>query len=241
MDLFTSLLVKVISGILYVVYWLTLRLLRVAWWLTLYLILSLAVGAAWLARGGHGKPVDSGGFGRVLKDESVWQADDSGTAYPASADQKEYCTIQAVLAGQYWQRTMLNRMLRRGALWKYTFYALDDSKTAGRETPAAWLDFPQEAWKNVTLDDMDPESPEVLEMPADVLRYNREEVSRALGHIKWLLVQRGWEPAKTGPGAADPDSHWYTSRYQRPVIAWEAPVAPANPPRQSAEQSGGQL
>src|SRR6478752_7746599 len=138
MDLFTSVLVKAISGILYVAYWLTWHLLRAAWWLLLYLILSLGAGVAWLARGGHGKPVDSGGFGHVL-DESGWQADDSGTVYPASADDPESCTIEAELAGQYWRRTMLNRLLRRGALWRYTFYARRDSARGGRETAAAWL------------------------------------------------------------------------------------------------------
>lgn len=239
MDLFTSLLVKAISGILYVVYGLTWHLLRAAWWLTLYLILSLASGVAWLARGGHGKPVDSGGFGHVLDDESGWQDVDSGTVYPASADNQEYCTVQAKLTGQYWRRTMLNRLLRRGALWKYTFYALSDSAPSGRETAAAWLDFPQEAWKNVTLDDIDPQLPLVPEMPGDALKYNREEASAALEHIKWLLVKRGWKPADTAPEEAD--RHWYTSRYQRPVIAWEAGIAPAIPPRQSAEHSGGQL
>ncbi|HEU5386713.1 MAG TPA: hypothetical protein VFV73_12485 [Streptosporangiaceae bacterium] len=240
MDLFTSVLVKAISGIMYIVYWLAFRLLRIAWWLTLYLILSLASGVAWLARGGHGKPVDSGGFGHVLEDGSGWQADDSGTVYPASADNPESCTIEAELGGQYWRRTMLNRLLRRGALWKYTFYArLDSAPGNGRETAAAWLDFPQEAWKNVTLDDIDPQSPHVLEMPADALRYNREEAQEALKHINWLLEKRGWTPDDTRP-AEGTDRHWYSSRYRRPVIAWEAPVAPAIPPPLSAEQSAGQ-
>jgi hypothetical protein len=36
------------------------------------------------------------------------------------------------------------------------------------------------------------------------------------------------------------DRHRYTSCYRRPVIAWEASIAPAIPSRQSAEQSGGQ-
>ena len=98
MDLFTSVLVKAISGILYVVYWLTWHLPRTAWWLLLYLILSLGAGVAWLARGGHGKPVDSGGFGHVLDDESGWQADDSGRVYPAPADDPESCTIEAELS-----------------------------------------------------------------------------------------------------------------------------------------------
>lgn len=239
MDLFTSLLVKVFSGIMYVIYWLALRLLRAAWWLVPYLILSLGAGVAWLARGGHGKPVDSGGFGHVLDDKSGWQDADSDTVYPVSVDNREYCTIQAELAGQYWRRTMLNRLLRRGALWKYTFYALSDSAPLSRETAAAWQDFPQEAWKKVTLDDIDPQSPRVLEMPADALQYNRGEASAALEHIKWLLDKRGWKPADAQPEEAN--QHWYTSHYQRPVIAWEAPIAPAIPSKRAAEQSGGQV
>lgn len=239
MDLFTSVLVKAISGILYVVYWLTWHLPRTAWWLLLYLILSLGAGVAWLARGGHGKPVDSGGFGHVLDDESGWQADDSGRVYPAPADDPESCTIEAELAGQYWRRTMLNRLLRRGALWRYTFHPRRDSARGGRETAAAWLDFPQEAWKDVTLDDIDPQSPHVPEMPADALRYNRDEAREALKHIRWLLGKRGWIPDDTRPEKGT-DRHWYTSCYRRPVIAWEAPIAPAIPSRQSAEQSGGQ-
>jgi hypothetical protein len=243
MDLFTSVLVKVFSGIMYVVYWLAWHVLRAAWWLLLFLILSLGAGVAWLARGGHGKPEDSGGFGQFLPDKSGWQADDSSTVYPVSADSRESCTIEAELTSQYWRRTMLNRLLRRGALWRYTFYARRDSAGGGRETAAAWLEFPQEAWKNITLDDMDPQLSHVPEMPADALRYNREEAWAAHKHIKWLLEKRGWEPCDTEPEEGT-DEHWYTVRYRRPVIAREAPIAPAIPLRQpaeqSAEQSGGQ-
>ena len=234
MDLFTWLLVKVIGGIMYAVYWVAWQLLRVVWWLTVYLLLSIGAGVAWLARGGRAKEVDAGGFGRYLEGRALWQDDASGTVYPASATDREYCEIHAELNGQYWRRTAIARLLRRGAIWKYRFYA---AASDGRESVAAWCEFQQEARKNITLDHLDPELTGIAEL-AGVDQYamtaNREEAFDARKHVEWLLSQRGWEPV--GRSADPSNTHWYAARYSRPVISWHAPAATELP----AQQSGGQ-
>jgi len=225
MDLVTFLLVKVIGGILYVFYWLTWQTARVVWWLTIYLLVSAGAGVAWLARGGRAPEVDSSRFGRYLEGRTRWQDDASGTVYPAAAADREYCEIHAELTGQYWRRTAIARLLRRGAIWRYRFYAAD-GPSDGRGAIAAWCDFPQEARKNITLDHLDPELsglPELAGVDQYAMAANREEAFAARKHVEWLLSQRGWEPAER---SADPsNAHWYADRYSRPVISWRDPVA----------------
>jgi hypothetical protein len=240
MDLFTSLLVKAISGILYVAYLLAWHLFRVAWWLSLYLLLSLGSGVIWLARGGRGRPADTGRFGRYLQDRQLWQDAASGTAYPVSAAGCEYCEVIAELSGQYWRRTMLNRLLRRGALWRYKLSAVVIG--GGPETVAAWCEFPSEAWKRVTLDDLALAGGPVPGIDPDALNYNRAEAQAALDHLEVLLDGRGWKRCEDPSG--QPPDPWYAIRFSRSAIAWDAPVAAPTPSGQALEQppehAGGQ-
>jgi hypothetical protein len=236
MDLFTSLLVKAFSGIFYVIYWLAFRIIRIAWWLSLYLLLTLGAGMIWLARGGKGRPVDTGGFGRHSEDEALWQDHATGTVYPVSATDLEYCEVVAELGGQYWRRTMLNRLLRRGALWRYKFSAVTAD---GRKEVAAWCEFPSEAWKGITLDHLAPTGGvPVSGIDPDALEYNRGEARAALEHLEALLKGRGWQPHED-PGDPPPD-HWYGSRFRRKVITWDAPLAPAIPAEEAVRQSSEQ-
>lgn len=244
MDIFTSLLLKVFSGIMYGIYWVAFRLIRIAWWLSLYLLLSLGAGAVWLARGGHGKPADTGRFGRYVEDGALWQDDATGAAYPASCTDREHCEVTAELSGQYWRQTMLNRLMRRGALWRYKFSAVVTGD--GQEAVAAWCEFPNEAWKDITLDHLAPAGgAPVPGIDPDALEFNRSEARYALEHLTTLLGQRGWN-LEDEPGGQLPD-HWYAIRFWRPVIAWDAPVTAAIPagqatesPAQVSEQADGQ-
>lgn len=235
MDLFTTLLVKAFSGIIYVIYWITFRSIRIAWWLGLYLLLTLGAGMVWLARGGKGRPLDAGGFGRPV-DDALWQDDETGTVYPVSGSDYEHCEVVADLDGQYWRQTMLNRLLRRGSLWRYKFSAVT---VDNREAVVAWCEFGNEAWKGITLDHLAPtEGGPVPGIDPGALEYNRDEARTALKIVEALLERRGWERYEA-PGDPLPD-HWYGSRFRRKMIAWDAPIAAAIPAEQAVRQSSAQ-
>lgn len=237
MDLFTSVLVKVFSGLIYVGIKITWFMTRIAWWLTMYLLFSLGAGVAWLARGGHGKPTAGGGSGRFLEGGSGWQDAESGTVYPVSGTEFEYCVIDAELAGQYWRRTAIARLLRRGAIAKYKFYAV--SETTGTWPRAgAWCEFEHEARKNLALDDLDKKQALGSGLSADAkdaMKFNQAVAYGALEHVGVLLSRCGWEPVDYPRGAEK--EHWYADRYRRKVISWDAPIA-AEPP--AAQVSAGQ-
>jgi hypothetical protein len=239
MDLFTSLLVKAIGGIFYVAYWLAWQLLRALWWLSVFLLLSLGAGVAWLARGGRAKEADTGGFGRPVQGSAFWQDDASGTVYPVTITDLEQCEIRAELTGQYWRRTAIAGLARRGAIAKYKFSAVGVSARDGRESVAAWCEFQQEARKNITLDHLAPESvgvPEPAGVPPFVMTANRDAAFEAYEHVKWLLSQRGWKLVDHSGNPAS--THWYAARYSR-AISWDAPVATEIPADQSSDQLAG--
>lgn len=239
-------------------------LARTAWWLVVFLLASLGAGIAWLARGGHGPELfDSGGFGEYLANDTLWQDLDSGTVYPVSADEREYCEVYAEYAGMHWRRTALSRMLRQGAITRYRFVALTDQAADGTKQRAGWLEFLHEARKNIGLDELNPAyagAPELMGTGQRATENNRNEATDGLEALKALLVARGWAPVKPGDPVDELPSpsnqHWYAHRFCRRVIAWDSPVAtdapaavlsaPFTPPAEapavtSAEQSGGQL
>jgi hypothetical protein len=222
MDLFTTLLVKAISGILYVLYWLTLITIWVAWWLTLYLILSAGAGVAWLARGRRGRETDTGRFGRYLENHAGWRDTASGTVYQVGPD-REFCQVEASETGVDWRRTALSRLLRRGAIIRYTFAAVTDPAPDGRHEIAAWREFPHEARKNLRLDELDPVGPGAAGLAPDVMAAvdaNRADALRALDDLGQLLRARGWKPEPLPPGRR-PDP-WYANRYSRRAILFDA-------------------
>jgi hypothetical protein len=233
-DLVDFLIVKMVGGMLTLIFRIAWFLTRIVWWLTIYLILSAGAGVAWLARGRRGREVDTGRFGRFLEDGSGWEEAPSGTVYPASATECEHCEVHAELDGQHWRRTAIARLLRRGAIWRHKFSVV----TTADQQVAAWCEFPQEARKNITLDHLDPAMvgiPELQGVDKNAMAINRESVGEAIKELEWLLANRGWKP--DGHSTDPANQHWYASRYSRPVIAWNAPVAPPVSVEQSAPSS----
>jgi hypothetical protein len=236
MDLFTTLLVKVISGILYVAYWLMLVTLWVVWWLTLYLLLSLGAGVAWLARGRQGRETDTGRFGRYLKDDAGWQDAASGVFYPLGPD-RESCRVEARETGIDWRRTARSRLLRRGTIIRYRFVAVTDPASNGRPGIAAWCEFPHEARKNMRLDELDPAGPGAPGRTPDVMAAvdaNRDAALRALDDLDRLLSQRGWKVVEPRPGQRP--HPWYANRYSRQAILFDTVI----PGTVAAEPADGQ-
>jgi hypothetical protein len=132
------------------------------------------------------------------------------------------------VAGQYWRRTALSRLVRAGAIWRYRF----DAVTDGTGGPGATHEFPQEARVNLTLDTVDPAQ-------ASTDQYgqgrNRDWAVEALMHMDWLLTNRGWHAI--GKSKNINNLHWYTTRYERPVIRRSQPLGgEASPPEISATQ-----
>jgi hypothetical protein len=200
-------------------------LARVAWYLVMFLLLSIGAGVAWLARGGHGEPVDSGRFGRYVDGDTRWEDQDSGNVYPVAATGNgEYCEVYAEEAGTYWRRTAIARLLRRGTIIRYRFFAVTD----GTRERAAWCDFMHEARAGIRLDELDPALAGTHELTAvakDATDSNRDMAVEALKHIEWLLGQRGW--AQAGFSDDMGNQHWYAERFSRKAIDWNAPVAAA--------------
>jgi hypothetical protein len=239
--LFGFILGRVIIGLFRLYFKLLWFLARIGWWLIMLLLFSLGAGIGWLARGGHGRPADTGRFGEFTQDSAQWRDDASGTAYPVVSGQYETCEVQAEEAGTYWRSTAISRMLRQGAIMRYRFVAVID----GTGERAAWCEFPHEARKNIRLDELNPAyagAPELIGAGAAATEANRDRVMEARGVMKSLLAARGWEQEDdetTNPSRP----HWYADRYTRPVISWNAPgpvAAPAGEPAAvCAEQSKG--
>ena len=138
--------------------------------------------------------MDAGRFGRFLEDHSGWQDAESGTTYQANAAEPEFCDVHAELDGQYWRQSAIARLLRRGAVWRYKLFAVT---TDGQQQIAAWLEFPQEARKNITLDHLGHGFgiPELQGVDKHAMAANRELAGEAIKELEWLLANRGWEPA----------------------------------------------
>lgn len=217
----------IIGGTLKLIFRLTRFLLRIAWWLTIFVVLSLGAGVLTLAKAGQTKTEEGADFGDYSEDREIWKTRKTGLTYPCSSTDIEYCDVQATVAGQYWRRTAISRLMRMGAIWRYRFDAVVDKSAEDVASIAATVQFPQEAKVNITLDHLDPAA--AASDPYG-LGQNREQAIAALDHLDWVLTNRGW--TLTEPSENEANAHWYARRYSRPVILWSDPIITA---AQSAE------
>ena len=132
-----------------------------------------------------------------------------------------------------YRRNAISRLVRRGAIFRHAFSAVNDSSDVA-PNPAASADFIQEMRHNITLDNLDPEG-------EDIARYdlhdNYAEAKNALDQLDWVLTQRGWQD--TG----DRRGHWYARVYERSIL-WDTPMPDAERRRQRGsgnQQYGGSL
>ena len=108
--------------------------------------------------------------------------------------------------------TAANRLMRgRAAVTTHRFEAVVD----GTGQVAATVEFPQECYRGISLDHVDPA--QASQDQCD-LRLNREQAIGALDRLDHVLEARGWQP----DGASG--THWYSRTYQRPVILWDQPL-----------------
>ncbi len=221
--LYGKMLGYVIVGVPILVFKIMRFVLRIVWWLGLWAVLSIGAGLLSITRAGKSRPDETAGFGQFSKDQKLWQDQASGQLFRVSETDRECCEIHADLAGQYWRRTALSRLVRAGAIWRYRF----DAVTEGTAAIAATLEFPQEARVNLNLDTVDPAQASTDEYNQS---RNRDWALEALTHMDWLLTSRGWTPV--GRSADLSNQHWYATRYERPVIFWAEPVGGEAPPRE---------
>lgn len=196
---------------------------RIAWWLTVFVLLWIGAGAMALARLGRPGPDLTAGFGRYSADGRFWLDDASGQQYPCGGSEREYCEVEADQTGTYWRRTAVSRLLRGGAMVRYTFYAARKGNQDTEPVIIADVEFPQEARRNITLDHLDPAR--AAEDPYG-LSTNRDQAKQALEDLEWILDKRGWEPVDPREAHGD---HWYSTVYQRPVINWDEPLPVTGP------------
>jgi hypothetical protein len=211
---------RVIFGIPILAFKLTRFVLRIAWWLGLWAVLSVGAGLMSITRAGKANADETAGFGRFTEDGALWRDKASGLEFPCS--DTELCEIHAGVAGQYWRRTALSRLVRATAIWRYRF----DAVTDGAGGIAATHEFTQEARVNLTLDTVDPAQ-------ASTDQYgqgrNRDWAVEALMHMDWLLTNRagtrsasqrtwttctGTRPGTSGRSSAGP-SRWAQRRPRR--------------------------
>jgi hypothetical protein len=224
--LYGKMLGYVIVGVPIMVFKVMRFVLRIVWWLGLWAILSAGAGLMSMTRAGKSGPDQTAGFGRFTENGKLWQDKASGQLFPCSQTDREYCEIHADLAGQYWRRTALSRLMRAGAIWRYRF----DAVTDGTADIAATHEFPQEARVNLNLDTVDPAH-------ASTDQYNqarnRDWAVEAITHMDWLLANRGWTAAGRSPNPSN--QHWYATRYERPVIFWTEPIGGEAPAPEAGE------
>jgi hypothetical protein len=197
---------------------LTWFLARIAWYLSVFLILSAGAGITALLRRGH-ESDELTGIGDYGQDSTIWRDRATGIEYPCSTSEVEHCTVRADEAGMYWRSTALARLMKGPAILRSQFTAISEDGPQP-ENVIASVDFPQEARKNITLDHLDPAA-----ASADPygLGRSRDWATEALDDLDMILAAKGWQP----DGA--PGQHWYSRRYQRPVICWDRPLGGIEP------------
>jgi hypothetical protein len=205
-----------VGGVIFIGFRIIWFFVRIAWWLSVLLIVSLVAGIAALIRSGRPRPDVSAGFGHFTDDRAGWQDEKTGALHPVRDEELDTCEVQAIQGGIHWQRTALSRLVKRGAVVRYTFAAVSNGSSTGAHagTPeiVASEEFLNEARRNITLDHLDPA---LAAADPYGLQDNREEAVSALDHLDWILTSRGWE--RTG----DLADHWYARTYTRPKILWD--------------------
>lgn len=214
-DIWTILTVKLIGGTFKLAWF----IIKTAWWLVVLLIASVAL---MLRR--RSQPDQLPGAGDFTGDgqDYHWRDTTTGTLYKVDRDNTTHCEVQASERTRMDMRmTALNRLMRGPAVMTNQFTAI----TAGTGQVAATADFPQECYRGIGLDHVDPA--QASQDQCD-LRLNRKQATGALDRLDSILETRGWQPDGTS------GSRWYSRTYRRPVILWDQPVQPAEAPALSA-------
>lgn len=204
-----------LGGIIFIGFRIAWFFVRIAWWLGQFLIFSLFAGVVALAKLGRTGPDITTGFGHFSEDGAQWQDQHTDQWYPVGQEVRERCVIEATMGSLAWRRNALSRLLKRGAIFRYTFAAVSDNGKRNAAKPFAREEFLHEARHNITLDHLDPEY--AASDPYD-LGQNRDEAVSALEQVEWMLTNRGWDRED------DPSpSHWYARAYSR-RIRWDQPI-----------------
>jgi len=204
-----------LGGIIFIFFRIAWYFLRIAWWLGQFLIFSLFAGVVALIKLGRASRDITMGFGTFSEDGIRWQDRHSGQWYPVSKDVQEHCVVEATMGGLAWRRNALSRLVKRGAIFRYTVAAGSDGSASSSAEPFAQEGFLNEARHNITRDDLDPEYAANDQYD---LGQNRDEAVSSLEHLEWLLTNRGWEREK-GPSPKP----WYARKYCR-RICWDQPI-----------------
>jgi hypothetical protein len=211
-----------IGGVIFIGFRIFWFFARIAWWLSVLLIVSLIAGVGALVRSGRPRPDGSAGFGHFTDDHTCWQDEKSGVQYPVRDEELDACEVQAIQGGMHWQRTALSRLVKRGAVVRYTFAAVSGGHSGGTHAGAPEIvaseEFLNEARRNITIDHLDPA---LAATDQYGLQDSREEAVSALDHLDWILTHRGWERTQELAG------HWYARTYTRPKTLWDEPVSAA--------------
>jgi hypothetical protein len=217
-DIWTIITVKLIGGVLKLAWFLT----RTAFYLALFLILSAVIGVTALIR--RRTRDELAGAGEYTSDGLYWRDRASGQLYHVHATQTEHCEVHGAERGLDLRRTTLSRLMRNPALC----YCQFDAVTDGTGRVAGSARFSRHARHGIHhVDDLDPQTAglETAHMTESLVWVgDHESAASALEQLDFLLRARGWEHDR---GYGD---HWYSRRYQRPVILWDQPVQAAEAP-----------
>jgi hypothetical protein len=185
-----------------------LRVAVVICWVAVFMILSL--GARIVAFTRRGRPeLNTAGVGHYdSQAKRRWQDEESGQWYPCSDTEQQSCEVIAKRSGLYWresakQRMHLHKRYLGGVIDRYVFSAV--TVNGPTSEVVAVEEFPLEARRNLTLENLEPDD------------HNR--ATQALDELERTLAKKGWEPDGQPPGAA-----WYARRYERPLIRRNEPI-----------------
>jgi hypothetical protein len=210
-DIWTFITVKLIWGILRLAWFLT----RTVFWLVVLLIASVAQT---VRKHSESAQVPGAGDFTAVGQDYYWRDDATGTLYQADPDYEETCEVQASERVRMDLRmTAASSLIRGPAIDTNRFTAVSDA--TGQL--AASTDFPQQCYRGIGLDHVDPA--QAAQDQCD-LRFNREQATEALDRLESTLEAQGWQ--RYGNAGA----HWYSRTYQRPAILWDQPVHEEQPP-----------